>query len=641
MGPLRTNVYLFSNVHVILVISKRLVGLGTCSIKLTILMYNKRNRERKDDENRLSKTEDVSDESISEFEASEEFIPSKRQRKQTCTDTFQQQWIDKYTPTRSEDICINPRKLKEVKETLSNMISGIDPTKLLILTGPSGSSKSTTIKVLANEIIPRSATSNNFESYMTRQESTLHDNWIEYIDTIVTDTPQSKQFSEFLNDARYRIGSNLSIILIEDLPNIFHADTLSKFRGNLNEWVNTDHQLPPLVLCLSEIELTQEQRNQDYFNIENNLTVDTLLGREFLSQRGKVKQIKFNSIAASFMKKSMNKIVNEERRAFNGIAKTSINDFSSHIIESGDIRSAISNLQFWSGLSKKGRGEIFNSLRENQLNLFHAIGKVIYSSSKYRDLDEEESDYLSIKTVLDNYGNNSLLNLSILENYHIYNDLNYGIEIASEITNNLSISDILNNFDEGKETGIRSTRNQLRRVSGRQSQRMNVKFPRHFKMIKEYNKTKREIGMYRSVVNECHTSFNDLNLIDGYYLPLIYNKQQHNKLKYGRLGGLFKQIVSDGDLPVLEEDIACLYAQDQFQRDIDDKMKTVQEDEEILSDPIETDIDSDDEIFNDSIDETQIHRLVTQSRSQTHKLESEDEFLSDPELDQLILAKNY
>lgn len=91
MGPLRTNVYLFSNVHVILVISKRLVGLGTCSIKLTVLMYNKRNRERKDDENRLSKTEDVSDESISEFEASEEFIPSKRQRKQTCTDTFQQQ----------------------------------------------------------------------------------------------------------------------------------------------------------------------------------------------------------------------------------------------------------------------------------------------------------------------------------------------------------------------------------------------------------------------------------------------------------------------------------------------------------------------------------------------------------------------
>lgn len=610
-------------------------------INLTILMYNKRNRERNDGRNKSFKAEDMSDESLSEFEASEEFIPSKKLKLHTGADGSQKQWIDKYNPTRSEDICINPRKLKEVRETLSNMIFGKDHTKLLILTGPSGSSKSTAVKVLANEIISGSTTGSNFESYMTRQESIPHDNWIEYIDTIVSDTPQSKQFSEFLKDARYRIGPNLSIILIEDLPNIFHTDTLSKFRSDLNEWVNADYQLPPLVLCLTEIELTYEQKNQDYFNIENNLTVDTLLGREFLSQHSKVKQIKFNSIAASFMKKSINKIINQEKRAFKGIARNSINDFLSHIIETGDIRSAICNLQFWSGLSLKGGGEFFNSSRENQLNLFHAIGKVIYSSSKFRDLNEEESDYLSIKNVLDNYANNSLLNLSILENYHIYNDLNYELDIASDITDNLSISDILNNFDEGKEIGLRCTRNQLRKVRGRQSLRMNVKFPRHFKMIKEYNKTNREISMYRSVINECRVSFNDLNLIDGYYLPLIYNKQRHNRLKYGRLGGLFKQIISDGELPVLEEDIVVPYSRDQFQRDIEEKNKTVQEDEEIMSDPIETDIDSDDEIFNDSIDEVQIHKLVTQSRSQTLKLESDDEFLSDPELDKLILTKNY
>lgn len=598
-------------------------------------MYTKRHRTVNNDNDRQMRVQDESDDSLSEFEVSEEFDYMKRRKLASDIESSLHQWVDKYNPMKSEEICINPRKLKEVREILSNMISGDESTKLLILAGPPGSSKSTAVKVLANEII-----GNTFGTSIAKGLNNSSEKWIEYTDTVVDSTPQPMLFSEFLNDAKYKIGSNVSVVLIEELPNIFHGDTLTRFRSQLNEWVNTTYQLPPLVLCLSEIEISQE-KNQDYFNIENNLTVDTLLGREFISQRNIVKLVKFNSIASSFMKKSINRIINEEKAVFRDIPKATLNEFVNYIVQSGDIRSAISNLQFWSGLSTKGRSEIFDSLRETQLSLFHAIGKVIYSSSKFSGLNKEESDYLSVENVLENYGNNSLLNLSLLENYHIYSGLNYDIDIASHITDGLSLSDILNNFEEGREIGVRSTRSQLRRVGERQTQQMNIKFPRHFKMIKEANKTKNEIRLYQKVINECRTSFDNLNLIDGYYLPIIHNIQKPNQLKYGRLGGPFKQVISDGELPVLEEDTGSIYVRDQFQVDINEKINTELEDEELMSDPIETDADSDDDIFNDSIDDTQIHKLVTQSRSQTHRLSSDDDFLSDPELDELILSKNY
>lgn len=106
------------------------------------------------------------------------------------------------------------------------MISGTDHTKLLILTGPSGSSKSTTIKILANELINRSQA-----LALDSQEK-----WIEYNDSTVEGTNQSDQFEEFINDAKYKIGSNLSVILVEELPNIFHSGTLAKFRNCIRNW---------------------------------------------------------------------------------------------------------------------------------------------------------------------------------------------------------------------------------------------------------------------------------------------------------------------------------------------------------------------------------------------------------------------
>lgn len=603
-------------------------------------------------------------------------IPSSLKRKRSDLQTFKtprvpptihpdkyQQWIDKYEPKSSSEICINPQKLKQVREQLSLMISGTDPTKLLILTGPSGSSKSTTIKILANELINRSQA-----LALDSQEK-----WIEYNDSTVEGTNQSDQFEEFINDAKYKIGSNLSVILVEELPNIFHSGTLAKFRNCIRNWIYSSLKLPPLVLCLTEIEYSGENREYS-FNIENNLTIDTLLGRELVNS-APVKVIKFNSIANRYLRKTINGIVSAEKETFRTIPNMEINRFLDEMVKIGDVRSLIFNMQLWGQhwhleadrefikepsnepTNEPTRGPTrevitrapneprvatniatlghnlppidsskfigLNYQRENQIGLFHAIGKIIYSSSEFDTLSTQDQDYFSIERVLMTFNNNnfSLLNLSILENYSIYQDAAYPIDVASKIVDDLSINDLFSNFEANREIGIRSTRLNLRSVNARLgiSHKSKIKFPRHFKMVRQFNKTYTQIKNYQKYVNNLQDSFDELNLVDGYYLPLIYNKRKNNRYRYNRLGGRFHEIYADEELPIIEGDENTsgatdenVYEMDQFQMDIISKMSENNdvEEEDELSDPID---DSDGADGDDS-----------------------DGFLSDPELDILI-----
>ena len=78
--------------------------------------------------------------------------PSPIKKSQTTINN-NQQWIDKYRPKTTSEICINPTKLKQVKESMMKMINKTSNTRVLVLSGPSGSSKSTTVKLLAEELI--------------------------------------------------------------------------------------------------------------------------------------------------------------------------------------------------------------------------------------------------------------------------------------------------------------------------------------------------------------------------------------------------------------------------------------------------------------------------------------------------------
>ena len=78
-------------------------------------------------------------------------------------------WVDKYAPTNAADLCVAPKKVKEIREwmlqtaspqSLSNDVDGgydqrqqqTAPPRLLVLVGSPGVGKSSTIHVLASEL---------------------------------------------------------------------------------------------------------------------------------------------------------------------------------------------------------------------------------------------------------------------------------------------------------------------------------------------------------------------------------------------------------------------------------------------------------------------------------------------------------
>lgn len=515
----------------------------------------------------------------------------------------EENWASKYTPTASNNICIHPRKLKEVRDSLSLMFSSQSSHRLLILSGPAGSSKSTTVKVLAQEILSDLALGGGLDTYTeTGIDKVSHgpaDSWIEYLDE-AGEVSQPSRFLEFLEDAKYRTGNNTCLVIVEDLPNIFHRKSLENFRRAILEWIytNTTVKLPPLVLCITEIESLREHYG-DTFSVESNLTVETLLGKEILNARDQIKRITFNPIAKTYLKKTLERIVASEYQTFQNISKTKITQFIDSIMASGDVRSAISNLQFWSTLALKDKEDEFDFLRESQLGLFHAVGKIVFSSSKFKGLGAEELDSMSVEQVLTSFGNTNLLLLALLENYQVVNGLEYSVKTAVNITDALSLNDCIP-LTEGDEYSIRSVRNHLRKLQNQTtaSRALNLQFPRQFKMVRAYNRVYKEIQEYRESVCCMRQSVQELNLLDGYFVPRIYNsfayKRKHGtgKLDYNRLGGTFKKVYTDSTVLVDEFDTGET-VRDQFRLDIMNHGAKIEDDSDQLSDPI-SDSESDD-----------------------------------------------
>lgn len=527
-------------------------------------------------------------------------------------------WIDKFEPKSTDEVCINPRKLKEVREALASMLSAGLDTRLLILSGPSGSSKSALARCIGRDLI-RLRTQQQYPSHSGQSFI------VEYFDSYVEDTRQVSHFQDFMDGCKYRVGQNLAMILIEELPNIFHEETLSAFRKCLRDWIHTSSPLPPVVLCLTEVELT-DLGSRGYYNIDNILTVETLLGKDLLNSglaSGSINRIKFLPVAKTYLKKTLTKVVQTEKIK----RGPDFDAFFEGLLESGDIRALINNLELWARSPR-----LVLSFRESRITLFHAVGRVLHSSKKLEEhaLDDFDEDYWSVQSVLEQYGNFSLLHLALLENYHICNGLDYSLETAANIVDALSTNDTLHEVDEGNDYGVRVTRAELRTLPQRTSKTHTMKFPRQFKMLREANKVQRDVRDYCKHIAQLRVLFLDVNLIDGCLLPRIYNSF-HYKMKFGRsrysynrIGGSFQHIYADENLPVMEnEGEVAPGVRDQFHEDIAAQIKLEDEgeDEEVLSEAIESDTDED-------LDSTLDDALWRQT--------GDDDLLDDPELDMLV-----
>ncbi|CCO34177.1 cell cycle checkpoint protein [Rhizoctonia solani AG-1 IB] len=354
-------------------------------------------------------------------------------------------WVDLHAPDSPETLAVHPRKIEDVRRWLGEALTG-GPTgklrkyrRILVLTGPSGSGKTATLQVLAKEfeaeVVEWHANSDEFSiagDYDYESATTKLASFLERASaygSLSMGTINSASDPE-PKSAQSRPDFKHKILVLEDFPSLSHPRVRSAFHAALTRFAEavpssatvSSLTYPPLVLVVSDAGLRADDTSpyssshrDDVLDIRSVLP-PALLGSHYVTQ------IKFNPVAATFMRKALVSIISSHlslpsssntKSKSHGLPKETIDV----LIEaaSGDIRSAITGVQFAftatskaiphnaSGRKKvnpKGRGGakserdaalkvMFSAItrREHALALFHLLGKVFYNK-RYGDPDE-------------------------------------------------------------------------------------------------------------------------------------------------------------------------------------------------------------------------------------------------------------
>lgn len=324
-------------------------------------------------------------------------------------------WNERFGPVSLDELAVHKKKVDAVRTWISDVLDGKARKRLLLIKGPAGSGKTTTISLLSKELgfeihewkNPTNSNSSSegfvsvtaqFEDFVRRTGS---------FGSLVFDAPTNPRPVE---PASMR---QKQLIMVEEFPNTFtrESSTVQSFRSSIlnflaastpsattffSERVEITPSVTPVVMIISETLLSTNTAAADSF------TAHRLLGPEILSHSG-VTTIEFNPIAPTFMIKALDQIVLKEARK-SGRRKVPGPQVIQRLSELGDIRSATSSLEFlcvrgdedegWSAkvnftkkkgpkdtpLTKMERESLeLVTQRESTLGIFHAVGKVVYN----------------------------------------------------------------------------------------------------------------------------------------------------------------------------------------------------------------------------------------------------------------------
>ncbi|KAF7586483.1 Cell cycle checkpoint protein rad17 [Aspergillus hancockii] len=322
-------------------------------------------------------------------------------------------WAQQYPPENLNELAVHKKKVLDVQSWLCDAFAGNTKHRLLVLRGPAGSGKTTTIKLLAQTL--------GFDILEWKNPPVSDFATTEYVSV-------ATQFEEFLGrgnkfrrlDLDEVIASphggqdsnrytQQCVILVEEYPTLLNrsSSSLAAFRLTLQRYLAMDATLPsnvlhrsgsdaqassPIVVIVSEALLNSGCSSES-------LTVHRLLGPD-LYNHPSTTIIDFNSIAPTFMYKALRLILGKEARHSRRDKDPGPAVLQS-ISKSGDIRSAVASLEFlcldigeWGVAGTRARKRSRNNViltaleketlklvtqREASLGIFHAVGKIVYN----------------------------------------------------------------------------------------------------------------------------------------------------------------------------------------------------------------------------------------------------------------------
>lgn len=281
--------------------------------------------------------------------------------------------LDRYVPEKHEDLAVQPKKLHELNGVLKKLLQNTNGGKFCLLIGPTGCGKTASLRVLCKSlnvkiiewINPLDLTTPYYEA--NSKLCSIYQSQIEVFESFLT------RASRYNNVLQLNQNTENKIIVVKDFPNVFIYNP-SSFHDVMKKM--TYQCLKPVVFICSDI------------NICRNLFPDSL------KVELKIHEVKFNPIVETALCKTLNKIVQNEKKLNPGISILP-SDVVLGICQScdGDIRSAVLKLNFILAdpskssdakavTYKKGRhkkkGRTVEKDKDKKVDLFRGIGRVLY-----------------------------------------------------------------------------------------------------------------------------------------------------------------------------------------------------------------------------------------------------------------------
>ncbi|KAJ5772799.1 Checkpoint protein Rad17/Rad24 [Penicillium paradoxum] len=333
-------------------------------------------------------------------------------------------WAQRFAPASLDELAVHKKKVSDVQHWLEDVFASRRAERLLVLRGPAGSGKTTTVSLLSESLGYDIIEWKNppASEFGTRDYQSVGAHFDEFL-------ARGDKFRglDLKNTNEYDLPQDENprgqrVFLIEEFPIILGraSSALAAFRASLQRYLaacgnshvrsNAELHSPPIIIIVSENLLGSAS------SISDNLTVHRLLGPTIYNHPGTT-ILDFNSIAATFMQKALRSILEREAQSSRRVQIPGPGVIDK-ISEIGDIRSAISSLEFlclrgddtggWGGRlvkTKKARGEValtameteslkLITQREASLGMFHAVGKIVYNKRMDPGLIDGEVEIL-------------------------------------------------------------------------------------------------------------------------------------------------------------------------------------------------------------------------------------------------------